>query len=135
MSATDPRLAAEIAGRVHALWYDIDHHAGRDATAFFTPDARLTFDRRTMTGHTQIRAAYDEIATDAERISRHLSGNLHVVGNDEEVTATSVVQYYSAPGPPPAVVSGPVMVGDVRDRWCRIDGTWLLAERSVIFLF
>jgi len=135
LTAPPPDVMAEISRSLVALWFDIDHQGGRGVTAFCTPDARLTFHRRTVAGHEAIAAEYATIAADPTLLARHIATNLRLVELADGVRADSIVQYYSASGPAPAVVGGPTMVGDVTDRWVPADGRWLLAERRIKFVF
>jgi hypothetical protein len=135
MTAPSPDVVAEIGRSLAALWFDIDHNGGRAVTGFCTPDARFTFDRRTVTGHAAIAAEYAAIAADPMLLARHIMTNLTVAQTDDGARADSVVQYYSASGPAPAVVGGPTMVGDVTDRWVRAGSQWLLADRRIKFVF
>lgn len=135
MTAPSPDVVAEIGWSLAALWFDIDHNAGRAVTDFCTPDASFTFDRRTVTGHAAIAAEYATIAADPTLLARHIMTNVTVAQTGDGVRADSVVQYYSAPGPAPAVVGGPTMVGDVTDRWVPAGGHWLLADRRITFVF
>lgn len=132
---------AQLTVLVTALWYEIDHGDGSAASIFFTPDAELTFSRRTFRGTDEIDGAYRDRAARGPRVSRHLVSNLHVLRHDgDQVEAVSALVLHAQDGGPPLPSTAPVLVADVVDRFTRVVGPdghprWLIASRRIEPLF
>ena len=139
MADTSPRtqLHTELTMVVTALWHDIDHHDGCGAAAFFTPDASLTFSRRTFQGRAAIDEVYRERRARGPRVSRHTVTNLHIVQDGPDyIDAVSALVLYAQDGAPPIPTTTPVLIADVHDRFVRADptgpsGPWLIAARRL----
>lgn len=139
-------LHTELSMLVTALWYEIDHGDGSAAAGFFTPDAELTFSRRTFRGTDEINGVYRDRTARGPRVSRHLMSNFHVLRRESDgVEAVSALVLYAQDGKPPVPTTVPVLVADVYDRFVRIgeadgeaDGQaddearrWLIASRRI----
>lgn len=128
---------AELSMLVTALWYEIDHGDGSAASGFFTPDAELTFSRRTFRGTAEIDAVYRARTARGPRVSRHLLSNLHILRHEEgRAEAVSALVLYACDGEPPVPTTAPVLVADVYDRFVRAGGSageghWLIASRRI----
>ncbi|MBO3676139.1 nuclear transport factor 2 family protein [Streptomyces sp. NEAU-YJ-81] len=132
----------ELSMLVTALWYEIDHGDGSAAAGFFTPDAELTFSRRTFRGTDEINGVYRDRTARGPRVSRHLMSNFHVLRHESDrVEAVSALVLYAQDGTPPVPTTVPVLVADVYDRFVRVgeadgeaDGEahrWLIASRRI----
>ncbi|WP_413755005.1 nuclear transport factor 2 family protein [Streptomyces sp. MMBL 11-3] len=128
----------DLSTLVTALWYEIDHGDGIAAAGFFTPDAELTFSRRTFRGTDQISGVYRDRAARGPRVSRHLMSNFHVLRHDNDsVEAISALVLYAQDGTPPVPTTVPVLVADVYDRFVRtgVAGQhtigWRIASRRI----
>ncbi|MFJ6724979.1 MULTISPECIES: nuclear transport factor 2 family protein [unclassified Streptomyces] len=131
-------LRARLEALVVALWFEIDHGDGSAASGFFTPDAELTFSRRTFRGTAAIDGVYADRAARGPRVSRHLASNLHVLRHGPDaVEAVSVLVLHARDGVPPVPTAVPVLVADVYDRFVRVGGPdeasrrWLIASRRI----
>jgi hypothetical protein len=142
MSAAGGAVPAGVYGDlsmlVTALWFEIDHRNGSAASGFFTPDAELTFSRRTFRGTEEIDGVYRDRTARGPRVSRHLVSNLHVLRHGPAVVETvSVLVLHAQDGSPPVPTTVPVLVADVYDRFVRVgrpDGggqRWLIASRRI----
>ena len=126
------QLREELAQVVIALWYDIDHHDGVDASTYFTADAQLRFEDATFRGTAQIDEVYVTRAARGPRVSRHVVTNLHVIDADEgRARAVSTLILYAEDGSPPRPTTTPALVADVRDTFERHDGRWLIRSRHI----
>ncbi|RDD84020.1 nuclear transport factor 2 family protein [Streptomyces parvulus] len=130
-------LHTDLSMLVTALWYEIDHGDGTAAAGFFTPDAELTFSRRTFRGTDEISGVYRDRTARGPRVSRHLMSNFHVLrhGNGS-VEAVSALVLYAQDGAPPVPTTVPVLVADVYDRFVRSatgehTGRWRIASRRI----
>ncbi|MGW7753055.1 nuclear transport factor 2 family protein [Streptomyces violaceusniger] len=135
-------LHTELSMLMTALWYEIDHGDGSAAAGFFTPDAELTFSRRTFRGTDEINGVYRDRTARGPRVSRHLMSNFHVLRHESErVEAVSALVLHAQDGAPPVPTTVPVLVADVYDRFVRVgeadgeaDGEarrWLIASRRI----
>ncbi|MBB3327079.1 hypothetical protein FHX39_002023 [Friedmanniella antarctica] len=129
----------ELSLLMSALWFDIDHGDGTLASTFFTPDASLTFSRRTFVGTAEIDGVYRTRAARGPRVSRHVTTNLHLtVRAPAAIEAVSILTLYAQDGEPPVPTTVPVLVADVYDTFVRAadrdgDGrpVWLIAARRI----
>lgn len=128
----------ELSMLVTALWFDIDHGAGSAASSFFTPDAELTFSRRTFRGTAEIDGVYRARAARGPRVSRHLMSGFHVVRHDGDlVEAVSALVLHAQDGEAPVPTTVPVLVADVLDRFVRVGEPagdtrrWLIESRRI----
>ena len=129
-------LHGELLAAVTALWFEIDHGDGSDASAFFTPDAELRFIDRSFRGTAEIDAVYRTRTERGPRVSRHLVTNLHVLRADEaSASAVSALLLFADDGEPPRPTVTPLMVGDVIDEFVRIGDRWLISSRHVREVF
>ncbi|WP_445256449.1 nuclear transport factor 2 family protein [Nocardioides aurantiacus] len=131
-------LLAELSAVLTALWFEIDHRDGAEASGFFTEEADLTFSRRTFHGRSEIDEVYRARAARGPRVSRHVVTNVHVrdlgPGHAESV---SVLVLYAQDGEPPITTTTPVMIADVHDRFVAVPGEkdeprrWMIASRRI----
>ncbi|WP_262705781.1 MULTISPECIES: nuclear transport factor 2 family protein [Streptomyces] len=137
-----PTLAAllhtELSMLVTALWYEIDHGNGSRAVGFFTPDAELTFSRRTFHGTQEISGVYRDRTARGPRVSRHLMSNFHILQHETgSVEAISALVLYAQDGTPPIPATAPVLIADVYDRFVRTGAAdehtsrWRIASRRI----
>jgi hypothetical protein len=137
-----PALAAllhtELSMLVTALWHEIDHGDGSAAAGFFTPDAELTFSRRTFRGTDEISGVYRDRTARGPRLSRHLMSNFHVLRHESgRVKAVSALVLYAQDGTPPLPTTVPVLIADVYDRFVRTGAAdehvsrWRIASRRI----
>ncbi|KAB1142535.1 hypothetical protein F7R91_28970 [Streptomyces luteolifulvus] len=131
-------LHTELSMLVTALWYEIDHGDGSQAAGFFTPDAELTFSRRTFRGTEEISGVYRDRTARGPRVSRHLMSNFHVLRHENgQVEAVSALVLYAQDGTPPVPTTVPVLIADVHDRFVRTGETdeqtsrWRIAARRI----
>lgn len=131
-------LHTELSMLVTALWYEIDHGDGSAAAGFFTPDAELTFSRRSFHGTDQISGVYHDRTARGPRVSRHLMSNFHVLRHGHgHVEAVSALVLYAQDGEPPLPTTVPVLIADVYDRFVRTGdtdahtGRWRIASRRI----
>src|SRR5207248_11369177 len=114
-------LHTELSMLVTALWHEIDHGDGSAAAGFFTPDAELTFSRRTFRGTEEISGVYRDRAARGPRVSRHLMSNFHILRHESGlVEAASALVLYAQDGTPPVPTTVPVLIADVYDRFVRV---------------
>jgi len=122
---------------VTALWFEIDHGDGTAAAGYFTPDAELTFSRRTFRGTGEIDGVYRARTARGPRVSRHLLSNFHVLRHETDlVDAVSVLVLHARDGQPPVPTTVPVLIADVFDRFVRVGEPsqlrrWLIASRRI----
>jgi len=129
-------LREELIRVVVALWFEIDHHHGVAASAFFTADAELRFEDATFCGTAQIDDVYATRAARGPRVSRHVVTNLHVVeADDRSARAISTLILYADDGIPPLPVTTPALIADVHDTFERHDGRYLIRSRHIEHLF
>ncbi|MBS2533486.1 nuclear transport factor 2 family protein [Catenulispora sp. NF23] len=131
-------LHTQLSMLVTALWFEIDHRDGSAASGFFTPDAELTFSRRTFRGTDEINGVYSDRAARGPRVSRHLTSDFHILRQEADlVEAVSVLVLYAQDGEPPIPTTVPVLVADVSDRFVRVGEAegearrWLIASRRI----
>lgn len=133
----DARTHTELSMLVTALWFEIDHGDGTAAAGYFTPDAELTFSRRTFRGTGEIDGVYRARTARGPRVSRHLLSNFHVLRHETDlVDAVSVLVLHARDGQPPVPTTVPVLVADVFDRFVRVGEPsqlrrWLIASRRI----
>lgn len=133
----DARTHTELSMLVTALWFEIDHGDGTAAAGYFTPDAELTFSRRTFRGTGEIDGVYRARTARGPRVSRHLLSNFHVLRHETDlVDAVSVLVLHARDGQPPVPTTVPVLIADVFDRFVRVGEPsqlrrWLIASRRI----
>lgn len=115
-------------------------HASRIADLFTIDGVWLGADGRTMAGRDEIRAAFTRREQLTRRTSRHVCTNVIIdVQSDEWATGSCYLINFRhdadgmAESPAPSDV--PKFVGEYRDRYRRIDGSWLIAHRSFELTF
>ena len=118
------------------LWFDIDHHGGIAAHEFFTEDATLTFDAKTLHGRAEIEDVYRQRRERGGRFSRHVQTNLHATTlTPERVECSSVLLLFAADGEPPLPSTAPSAIGDVNDVVVRFGNEWRIASRRITHVF
>jgi hypothetical protein len=110
----------------------------RDVAELFTPDGawRWPHGDRLVAGREALRDYFG--SRPADRLSRRVTTNILVtVVSSTEAHATSYLTTYRVDGHPGGMVPPrlPVNVGHYEDAFRRIDGTWLLASRTVFLPF
>jgi len=126
----------EIYALVVGLWFEIDHEDGAGASAFFTPDASLTFEKATFYGRAEIDAVYAARTQRGPRVSRHLVTNFHLTELEaDRAAAVSSLLLFGQDGGPPQPVTDPLLIADVDDTYERLDGRWLISSRKLTHLF
>ncbi|WP_424216933.1 nuclear transport factor 2 family protein (plasmid) [Streptomyces sp. BI20] len=135
------RLLAERA--MERVILDFVHHLDLgepgDVAELFTEDGvwEWAHDGRRSTGRDALRAYFG--SRPADRLSRRVCTNLRVtLDSDHTAHATTYFATYRVDGHEPGTIplSGPpVNVGHYEDRFRKVDGTWLIARRSLFLAF
>lgn len=129
-------LRDELTQLLTALWHEIDHADGARVSVFFTANAELRLGNAVFHGTAAIDAVYAARAARGPRVSRHLISNVHVLratGDSAHVISNLVL--YAEDGPAPRPTTTPALIADVRDRFVRRDGVWLIDSRHLQNLF
>ncbi|WP_432180480.1 nuclear transport factor 2 family protein [Streptomyces sp. NBC_00063] len=130
------RLREELLEVVTALWFEIDHRKGSQASEFFVSDAELRFSQRTFRGTGEINSVYAGRAARGPRVSRHVVANLHVTAAGFDwASAVSTLILFADDGEAPRPHTTPALVADVTDSFERHDGCWLIRSRRIDHLF
>jgi hypothetical protein len=129
-------LREELTTLITALWHEIDHNLGADASRYFTPGAELRFEDAAFRGTAAIDAVYETRAARGPRVSRHVVGNLHLIEvGESRVRALSVLVLFAEDGEAPSSKTSPSLIADVWDEFELCDGTWLISSRWIKNMF
>lgn len=134
------RLAIEHACRRLSITYAhaVDDNDADRFAALFADDGVLATSGRTV-GRADIRRRIAR--RNPELRSRHVISTVLIDVHDEHTASgVSYLTLYRHLGaesgdPEPIELVGPAAVGEYRDRFVRVDGEWLFAERRVEFAF
>lgn len=141
-----PDLAGDAGARLRdewecqqvVLWFTahLDASEYEEMERYFTSDGIWHQARGPVRGHQELRERLRSF--DPDRIWRHVLTNLRTTILDREHAVvdsyfTVYIQQRGGDRTTPVVTPGPRHVGRFRDRLRRVDNTWLLAERQVIF--
>lgn len=135
----DERSCTALLLRYCAL---IDDGAAAEVPALFAPDGTWSLGSATVRGTGELRETFDQRQAAMVRVTRHVLSNVEV--DVEEDTATGrgyLTAYRHNPqdgdddGHRTAPLERPMMVGDLRARFVRADGRWLVAELATTPVF
>ena len=116
----------------HAL----DHNDVAGFLGVFTADAEYTLGARVSRGHTELQQFFTGRQAQGPRVTRHFCSNFVVTFQDaDHATASSVWMSFVGNGEPPFGHALPFMVADMADRFVRVEGRWLVAERRIVPVF
>lgn len=124
MKICDRHEIEHACGRLINLYATLNDQARWDEiVALYTPDGwmtRPTAPDDRIVGQAAILAAF---TSRPKRTTQHVCANIVViVENSDRASATSAMLLFVAPDTPP-------LVGTYRDRFVRLDDTWLFSER------
>ncbi len=135
LSAED-RLA--ITDVVHRFCWLVDHGRAAEIGALFTADARLTFGPGTPNPGTiegpAIAAMMAARQTQTHITTRHIMTNLAFAPTaDGKVAVHSILTFYRSDDD--SRDTRVAIVADIDEVYAKVDGGWLIAERTVTPIF
>lgn len=121
-----------------AYWADVDLNGGLEASGFYTEDG--VFDVGTAggryTGQAEIAGFYERRRNRGMRTSVHLVHNFCLLDFDQSrAHARGYMVLYADDGGPPVPTGSPGIISLCDNHFARIDGRWLIAERTCTTLF
>ena len=116
----------------HAL----DHNDLAEFLGVFAADAVYTLGARVSRGQAELSQFFTGRQAMGRRVTRHFCSSFTVTFQDKDnATGGSVWMSFVGNGDPPFEQAAPFMVADMEDRFVRVDGRWLVAERRIIPVF
>jgi 3-phenylpropionate/cinnamic acid dioxygenase small subunit len=129
-------LACEIGAVNTRFGRALDRKQVDEWVELFTPDATYDNGRVVLRGHDQLRTWITRRAAVRERTTRHVWSGLQLdLVSDVEVRAESIWVCYAANQEPPVDIVTVWSVADFVDTFHRVDGRWLIGERTIRTIF
>lgn len=120
---------------VTAYCHYVDHGEAARIAELFTEDGVWASAQVTLSGQEKIREAMVQRQANAARMSRHVCNNFLIEVLDEDhAEATVYLTLYRHDGEEGrsfSPLSGPLMVGEYRDRFLRTASGWRIAHREI----
>lgn len=118
-----------------AFAHGLDHHDVDFFLAIFTDDVKYRNGERRLNGRAEMEPFFRARAA-AGRVSRHFWSGLRLTFISEtEAMGTVNYMTFAGEGALPIESTLPFVISNVRDRYVKQDGRWLIAEREIDGLF
>lgn len=130
-------LRHELEALTIDFWYDVDHHGGLNAAAFYVQDAVFETSIREYRGRDAVDAFYARRRQRGARLSLHIVQNFRIEPlSDTQVRCVYVLSVHAADGEPVLPSRPAIMVAMADELVARQpDGAWLYQSRRLKALF
>ena len=117
MTDSDMALWCALSGLMADYWSDVDENGGREASAFYLPDAVYVIGNNQFAGQDKIGAFYER-RRHGTTMTRHILSNLRVIADSEtQGRAIGLMTLYRADGKSPFQgARPPAMIADFEAR-------------------
>jgi len=130
-------LNAVLSLQLADYWHEIDFNGGRDASAYYIPDAEFHGQFASYIGVEKIQQFYDWRRAQGPRLSVHSFTNFRAWSTGPDTAeATNFLFLYAANGEKVLPTHPPITISLATDRYVRSDeGRWLCTYRRFEHLF
>jgi len=129
-------LNATLSLQLAEYWHEIDFNGGRNASAYYTPDAEFHGQFASYHGVEKIQQFYDWRVQQGPRLSVHSFTNFRArFTGPDSAEATNFLFLYAANGVKVLPTHAPITISLATDRFVRVDGRWLCTYRRFEHLF
>ena len=139
MNRRDRAIAtAELEMGLADFWHDVDTNWGRNAGAYYAPEAIYSSGRLNLEGRSAIQTFYSWREARGERVAVHAFSNFRADFDEEGgATATWYMLLWAADGaaPQPSEPATRISRATERFRWDETEKRWLCTRRELVNLF
>lgn len=129
---------AELEMGLADFWHDVDTNWGRNAGAYYAPEAVYSSGKLHLEGREAIQGFYSWREARGERVSVHAFSNFRAEFDAAGVvTATWFMLLWAADGEAPRESAPPTRISRATEafRWDEAEGRWLCTRRHLVNLF
>jgi hypothetical protein len=121
---------------LHAIeaeyWYEVDHHAGRGASALYQANGTFIIGDNVFRGRDEINGFYRRREERGARTARHAIANPRISAvTGDTTTFEYIMLLYAADGVPVLEANAPVLIADVTVEYVRTAGMWIAGSRNL----
>lgn len=127
---TETRVAIEHL--VSELLYRLDHGMADTIWELYTEDCVMSGPLGDMVGRESIKTWGEKRAQLKDVVGRHFIGGIRLAWEGEELHGTIAYQTFRDSSENPVL---PASVGEFREQYRKVDGTWLIHRREVVPIF
>jgi hypothetical protein len=132
------QAAAELEMGLADFWHDVDTNWGRNAGAYYAPEAVYSSGKLLREGREAIQGFYSWREDRGERVAVHAFSNFRAEFDDAGgATATWYMLLWAADGTAPLESTSPTRISRATEtfRWDDAEGRWLCTRRELVNLF
>jgi hypothetical protein len=129
-------LNQQLSLQLADYWHEIDFNGGREASAYYVPDAEFHGQFASYIGVAKIQQFYDWRRDQGPRLSVHAFTNFRArFTGPDAAEATNFLFLYAANGEKVLPTHPPITISLATDRYVRVAGRWLCTYRRFEHLF